>query len=116
MILEQPEIHLHPKVQAGLADVFIDAIKVRKIQIIVESHSEHFLQRLLRRVAESSFDVEDSSLYLCDMGPSGSTLRHLDVDMFGQIRNWPPDFFGDPLGESLATAAAGQQKRLKSSA
>ena len=116
LILEQPEIHLHPKVQAGLADVFIDAIKVRKIQIIVKSHSEHFLQRLLRRVAESSFEVENASLCFCDLGPTGSTLKHLDLDMFGQIRNWPSEFFGDPLGESLATATAGQQKRLKSSA
>ena len=38
ILLEQPEIHLHPAVQMGLADVFIDAVKTRKIQIIVESH------------------------------------------------------------------------------
>jgi predicted ATPase len=40
IILEQPEIHLHPRVQAGLADVFIDAMKTRNIQIILESHSD----------------------------------------------------------------------------
>ncbi|MBC6473671.1 MAG: AAA family ATPase [Hormoscilla sp. GM102CHS1] len=52
IILEQPEIHLHPAVQAGLADVLIDAINTRKVQIILESHSEHLLRRLQRRVAE----------------------------------------------------------------
>ena len=50
IILEQPELHLHPSVQAGLADVFIDVIKHRNVQILLESHSEH----LLRRLAETN--------------------------------------------------------------
>ena len=43
LILENPEAHLHPKVQSELADVFIDVVKNRNIQIILESHSEHLL-------------------------------------------------------------------------
>ena len=54
VLLEQPEIHLHPSVQSGLADVFIDAVKNRNIQIILESHSEHLLRRFQRRIAEES--------------------------------------------------------------
>ena len=46
IILEQPELHLHPSVQAGLADVFIDVIQRRNVQIIIESHSEHFLRSI----------------------------------------------------------------------
>jgi predicted ATPase len=116
LILEQPEIHLHPKVQAGLADVFIDAIRTMNIQIIVESHSEHFLQRLLRRVAEDDFATDDAALYFCTNPGGGSTIERLNVDMFGAIRNWPPDFFGDPLGESIATADAAQRRRLRATA
>jgi AAA domain, putative AbiEii toxin, Type IV TA system/Protein of unknown function (DUF3696) len=112
IILEQPEIHLHPSVQAGLADVFIDAMKIRKVQLIVESHSEHFLQRLLRRVAESDVEADSTALYFCDNQGGASTISALDVDMFGSIRNWPDRFFGDPLGESIATARAASQKRL----
>ena len=48
VILEQPEIHLHPSVQSGLADVFIDVWRKRNVQILVESHSEHLLRRLRR--------------------------------------------------------------------
>ena len=59
VILEQPEIHLHPSVQAGLADVFIDAWRKRKVQVIVESHSEHLLRRLQRRVAEEAISQDD---------------------------------------------------------
>jgi predicted ATPase len=43
LLIEQPEIHLHPMAQMALADVFIDAIKKRNIQIIIESHSEYLL-------------------------------------------------------------------------
>ena len=52
LILEQPEAHLHPKVQTELADVLIDVVKNRNVQIILESHSEYLLSRLQRRIAE----------------------------------------------------------------
>ena len=51
LILEHPEAHLHPKVQSELADVLIDVVKNRNVQIILESHSEHLLLRLMRRIA-----------------------------------------------------------------
>lgn len=63
IILEQPEIHLHPSVQAGLADVFIDAYRRRKVQIIFESHSGHLLRRLQRRIAEEKIATDDAALY-----------------------------------------------------
>ena len=52
LILEQPDIHLHPSAQAGLADLFIAAKKSPGVQILFESHSEHLLRRLQRRIAE----------------------------------------------------------------
>jgi predicted ATPase len=106
VILEQPEIHLHPAVQANLADVLIDAYKTRNVQIIVESHSEHLLRRLQRRIAESEIDAADVALYFCEAGMKGSSLTRLEIDLFGQIRNWPPDFFGDQFGELAATQKA----------
>ena len=54
LILEQPEAHLHPKAQADLTDVLIDVVKNRNIQIILETHSEHLLRRLQRRIAEEA--------------------------------------------------------------
>ena len=52
VLMEQPEIHLHPAVQSGLADVMLSVADVRNVQIVVESHSEHLMRRLQRRVAE----------------------------------------------------------------
>lgn len=108
IILEQPEIHLHPSVQAGLADVFIDAIKKRNIQIIVESHSEHLLKRLQRRIAEEyeSLRPDDVALYFTENRAGTSHLEELQLDLFGNITNWPKDFFGDPFGEMAAMTEA----------
>lgn len=106
VILEQPEIHLHPAVQAGLADVLIDAWKKRRVQIIVESHSEHLLRRLQRRIAEASLSKDEVSLYFCQIGQGQSSLTTLDIDMFGNISNWPTDFFGDQFGEIEAMSKA----------
>ncbi len=113
-MLEQPEIHLHPSVQSGLADVFIDAAKNRNVQIVVESHSEHLLRRLQRRVAEQTIDPEKMALYFCEMDGDGSELVPLNVDIYGNILNWPDSFFGDEFGEMAAmTKAAMQRKKEK---
>jgi predicted ATPase len=111
ILLEQPEIHLHPSVQSGLADVLIDAVKNRQVQVVVESHSEHLLRRLQRRVAEQVVSPEDTALYFCQATADGSALMQLDVDLYGNILNWPKDFFGDEFGEMAAITAAAMERR-----
>lgn len=106
LLFEQPEIHLHPSVQACLADIFIDAVANRKVQIIVESHSEYFLQRLQRRIAEEKIKSGDTALYFCEMEKAQSKIDKLDVDLYGNIKNWPQDFFGDEMGEMRAMTEA----------
>ena len=112
ILFEQPEIHLHPAVQSGLADVFIDAIRVRDVQIIVESHSEYFLRRLQRRIAEDDgISKDDTALYFCDIDDGAARLTPLDVDMFGNIRNWPTNFFGHEMEDLVAMTAAARERR-----
>lgn len=113
VILEQPEIHLHPAVQAGLADVFIDAIKRRKVQIILESHSEHLLQRLQRRIAEEMISQEDIKLYFTSIEEGRSKLTTLELDEYGNIGNWPKGFFGDAFAESAAKTKAEMKRKLQ---
>lgn len=116
IIFEQPEIHLHPSVQAGLADVFIDAIKTRDVQIIIESHSEHLLRRLQRRIAEEKQGMtnQDTALYFCQMGEDGaSILDPLQLDPYGNINNWPANFFGDEMGDLVAMTEAAMQRQMQ---
>lgn len=109
VLMEQPEIHLHPLAQAGLADVMISVARRRNIQIIVESHSEHFLLRLQRRLAEEQVEADDIRLYFCDVDGPTTRLAPLQIDSAGVISNWPKHFFGDAFGET----AAAQKARLR---
>ncbi|MBM4024615.1 MAG: DUF3696 domain-containing protein [Planctomycetes bacterium] len=111
LLLEQPELHLHPLAQAWLADIFIDVVNNRNVQIIVESHSEHFLRRLQRRIAEEKIENNRTALYFCRIENSASRTERLDVNMFGDITNWPKDFFGDEMGELVAKTEAAMQRQ-----
>lgn len=113
LLIEQPEIHLHPSVQAGLADVFLDAVKYRKVQIILESHSEYLLRRLQRRIAEEEFEAEKIRLYFCDSQDNQSKLTPLKVDLFGQIEEWPKGFFADDFHEITAMRKAILDRQMK---
>lgn len=115
VILEQPEIHLHPLAQAGLADVVVNVAQHRQVQIIVESHSEHFLLRLQRRIADETIGTEQVQLYFCRPMKGASRLERLDLDLFGNIRNWPENFMGDAAGE-LAEATKARIRRQRSQA
>ncbi len=115
--MEQPEIHLHPSVQANLADVFISAIqanedgKPRNVQLIVESHSEHFLMRLQRRIAEGEISPKDVAVYFVQHGRKGAKIEPLSVDEYGEITNLPEDFFGNELEEIGARTLAAIQRK-----
>ena len=112
LILEQPEAHLHPKAQSELADVLIDVVKNRNIQIILESHSEHLLHRLTRRIAEGEISANDMALYSCQINDGTSQIEPLKMDEYGNISNWPQNFFGDEMGD-LAAKARAEIKRRK---
>jgi len=115
--MEQPEIHLHPQVQAELADVFISATQAREngkerhAQLIIESHSEHFLNRLQRRIAEGVVAPEDVAVYFCRRAGSATELEPLRLNMFGEIENWPENFFGDEMADIDGRTLAAMQRK-----
>lgn len=113
VLLEQPELHLHPRAQAHLADLFLHVAETRKLQLIVESHSEHLLRRLQRRIAEAETPFaspENIKMYFCEKGKNGSTIQKVEVDSYGQIQNWPEGFFGDITGDLEKMAVAALQR------
>src|SRR5690606_31440045 len=85
IVIEQPELHLHPRVQAYLANLFVEAIRAREngrdrnVQILVESHSEHFIYRLQRLIAEEVVSPADIALYFCRSSAHGSRIEPLAV-------------------------------------
>ena len=106
VLLEQPELHLHPLAQAELADVIIHAATHRKVQVVLESHSEHLLLRLQRRIAEERVSADDVALYSCRMRNGASEIEALALDEYGNIQNWPPKFMGDAFDETAQAELA----------
>ncbi|MFW6189914.1 MAG: DUF3696 domain-containing protein [Planctomycetota bacterium] len=96
LIFEQPEIHLHPKVQSILGDFFLSLMRCGK-QCIIETHSEYLVKRLRLRVAE---DVDGSVLdnlavYFVEKTQGVSQYRPVDIAENGKIREWPKGFFDE---------------------
>jgi hypothetical protein len=107
LIAEQPEIHLNPKMQSGLADFFAE-ITGQGVTVLTETHSEHLLLGVRRLIAEGKIQADDVAIYYVEAGSEGSVLREVPVQSNGHIEaeDWPKGFFEDALRESFALAMA----------
>lgn len=116
IILEQPELHLHPKVQARLADFFVSMNALGK-QCIIETHSEYLINRLRYLVAKTdeSKIADQTMIYFVekDQVSGASRYRQITINPYGVIEQWPDGFFDE--GEDLATkiVKAGMEKKRR---
>jgi len=104
IIAEQPEIHLHPRAQGTLGDLIID-IAGRGKKFIIETHSEHMLSRIQRRVAEgTTIKKDDVIIYYCHATEKGTSVEPIRLNELGQFepQGLPSDFFSEDLDESRA--------------
>lgn len=114
--IEQPELHLHPALQAELGDVFIEAaLGERKNTFILETHSEHLILRIMRRIRETtankkpetlpSITPEDVSILFVEPldNNQGSIIRVLELDEDGELLDpWPGGFFEEGFRERFS--------------
>ena len=112
LLLEQPEIHLHPKAQADLADFLIE-VSQRGVGVIVETHSEHLLTRLRRRIAEATLDVDDVALYYITRTEGGSTVTSVEIDEYGQVPDAPREFFAEGFDETFTILEAVGERKMR---
>ena len=87
--------------------------QARNVQIVVESHSEHLLRRLQRRVAECTADPDDVKLYFVSAPNGVAQASDLSLNRYGEAENWPEGFFGDEVGEVAAIAKEGLTRRIR---
>src|SRR5271166_4956512 len=99
--IEQPEVHIHPRLQADLGDLLIEATREpRRNQFIIETHSEHLALRLQRRVREKKLAPSDISVLFVSRGPDGATVQPMRLDDEGDfIDDFPGGFFPERLRE-----------------
>lgn len=114
IILEQPELHLHPKVQSRLADFFVSINALGK-QCILETHSEYLINRLRYLVAKADDEsiAKKTIIYFVEKENGLSKYRDITINKYGVIPDWPKGFFDE--GEDLATMImkAGMEKRKR---
>jgi energy-coupling factor transporter ATP-binding protein EcfA2 len=110
LLVEQPEIHLHPALQSELGELFIAIAQTGHRQILVETHSEHLVLRVRRRVAEGKLKLQDVAILFVEKHGSDSTVRKLDMTERGHFSDWPKGFFDEAYQESMALAKAANRK------
>lgn len=103
ILIEQPEIHLHPRLQGRLADVMLESIQKNHNTIIVETHSEHLLARLQRRIRERSFSSDSLSISYIQRTDAGSQILPMPTNEAGDLTvPWPAGFFDEVLDDMFA--------------
>ena len=115
LLIEQPEIHLHPRAQANLGDLFI-ALAEQKKSLIVETHSEHLMLRLQRRIAEQEIPKEMVGIYFIEWKDGESVVSRIELDGYGQMVNVPEGFktfFSDDFEETLRMTEEIAKRRAK---
>lgn len=114
LIFEQPELHLHPKVQTRLADFFISQNILNK-QCIVETHSEYLINRLRYLIAISEKDSlsRDSILYFVEKEGAYSKYNEIRINKYGVIKDWPKGFFDESEKLASKMLQAAMNKRIK---
>lgn len=110
VIVEEPESHLHPLAQSKLAELLAQVSKERNVQFIVETHSEHLFRRMQTLIAKQQITPSDATMYFVERDGKTATMRPLEVDDFGRVKNWPKEFFGDALGETREQTALAIQR------
>jgi predicted ATPase len=117
LIFEQPELHLHPKVQSKLCDLFL-IMSASGRQCIIETHSEYMINRLRLRVAQDYEYgwLDKSSLYFISKNDTGSIFKEVEINNFGAIPEWPADFFDqtDKEIEKILMEASKKRKKIAS--
>ena len=114
LVFEQPELHLHPRVQTLLGDFFLSIALCNK-QCVVETHSEYFIDRLRFRIAAASPENELNSqakIYFVEKSSRASSFREVVINEYGAISDWPDGFFdqSQQQAEEILRAAAMKRK------
>ncbi len=106
-IVEQPELHLHPSANGHLADLYIEAAKHSDSRFIIETHSENFLLRIRRRIAEKRFEPNQVIIYWINDDPNlGERIQTIQIQENGDVDKWPQGVFSEDFEEVKAIRKA----------
>lgn len=114
LIMEQPELHLHPQVQARLGDFFVGISKCHK-QCLIETHSENIVSQLRYHIVEAGGqENSDCIIYFVDQDEKGAAkFEPIEISPNGNILNWPDGFFDETMHQENRINAASIRRRAR---
>ena len=89
LLVQQPEVHLHPKAQAALGTFFVDMVRDGKRQFVVETHSDYIIDRIRQEVAAKKLSPESVGIVYLEKQHIETEIHHLHLDESGNILNAP---------------------------
>jgi predicted ATPase len=113
IIIEEPEIHLHPAAHGNLAQLFVESLTDKNKRYLIETHSLNFILRLRRLVAQKAIDSRDIALYYVDFSEeqNASSLKEINIDDLGRVDYWPEGIFNETLNETIGIRTAQLEKK-----
>ena len=110
MIVEDPEVHMHPSIQASMADFLIYLCKKKNVNVLVETHSDHFITRLRRRVAEKVISPERVHLVFVEHEGGASEYQTISMSDTGRLEGVMPTGFMDSLDNDFRAILMANRK------
>lgn len=110
ILLSEPEVHLHPKLQVQLTKLLVQLMKTEQRQFFIETHSEHVLHALLNAVAKDVIKQSDLAIYYFENKDGRAVTTRLNVDARGGVEGGLPGFFDQSLDEVSEYLAALKSK------
>ncbi len=113
VIIEQPELHLHPAAHGNLAELIVKSAKETENRYLIETHSENFILRIRRLIAEEKLDANDIALYSVEYNENEkfSFIKKINILSDGEVDYWPKDIFRESFEEVKALRNA--QTKIK---
>ncbi|OYT61956.1 hypothetical protein B6U67_05050 [Methanosarcinales archaeon ex4484_138] len=104
ILIEQPEIHLHPKAQATMGDLLVDIAKSNDRKLIIETHCDLLIQRVCKNILQKKIDHADIVIYYFEPTDNGTEIKTITINENGQFENFPDGFFEEGFEEAMEMA------------
>lgn len=116
VVLEQPELHLHPAAHADLAELFAKSAIQGNQTFVIETHAENFILRLRKLIVENDFGLskDDVIIYFvddCDTG--GQEIQKITINSEGDLSDWPENVFNENVDEIIQIKNAVRRQKEK---
>ena len=111
LLLQQPEVHLHPRAQAALGNLFARLVAGSNAQLVVETHSDYVIDRVRQQVASGTLDAAKVMILYFERAAMETTVSELTLDSNGNIRGAPPSYRQFFLAEEVALLGRARSHR-----